>query len=44
MNLINDFENSIINLEIEKAVDIHKKSFLLRKYQWNDIFKSISKL
>lgn len=43
MNLINDFENSIINLEIEKAVDICNKIVSSKEVPMDEIFKSISK-
>ncbi|MEM2178339.1 MAG: cobalamin-dependent protein [Candidatus Methanomethylicaceae archaeon] len=43
MDLINDFESSIINLEIEKAIDICKKIISLKEVSMDEIFKTISK-
>ncbi|MEM2928371.1 MAG: cobalamin-dependent protein [Nitrososphaerota archaeon] len=43
MNLINEFENSIINLEIEKAIDICKKIVYSKEVSMDEIFKTISK-
>lgn len=43
MNLINEFENSIINLEIEKAIDICKKIVSSKEVSMDEIFKTISK-
>ncbi len=43
MDLMNEFENSIINLEIEKAIDVCKKIISSKKVSSDEIFKAISR-